>query len=404
MNISIFGYGTTTKPLAKQLAPVKIFDDTFKAITQDENGNLLCPAKTFQPEKSDLEITSPGISPTNPLILQARNLISEYDYFADVMPFSIWISGSNGKTTTTEMTQALFSQKGSVMGGNIGIPLALLDKNAPIWVLETSSFTLHYTQKASPNLYLLLPITQDHISWHHSFEAYQNAKLKPLLSMKQGEIALIPSELKTHPFIQKSYCETIFYDNTQHLASLFDIQLTQIPFKEPFLCDATLSLAAYKIIFDNLPYERLHTFKIGKHKLEEHFDSSNRLWVSDSKATNVDATLKALECYQNLFIHLILGGDDKGANLIPLFERMQNLNIRLYLIGSNAKRLESLARQYRLDFVLCFELKQAVQNIQQTLKSSQEVALLSPAAASLDQFSSYKQRGEEFFKYSQAIV
>ena len=97
--------------------------------------------------------------PQHPLIQRAANLTSEYDFFCEKMPYSIWITGTNGKTTTTQMTQHLLKERGSLSGGNIGVPLADLDSSASIWVLETSSFTLHYTHRATPNLYVILVIT-----------------------------------------------------------------------------------------------------------------------------------------------------------------------------------------------------------------------------------------------------
>ena len=154
--VSLFGYGGTTKALAKKIKNVVFYDDKVTKPFTDENGFKVKPSSDFDPKYSSLEITSPGIPPHNPLIQKAANLISEYDYFADKMPFSIWISGTNGKTTTTQMTHHLLREYGSLEGGNIGTALADLATEAPIWVLETSSFTLHYTNKAKPNIYVLL--------------------------------------------------------------------------------------------------------------------------------------------------------------------------------------------------------------------------------------------------------
>jgi len=114
------------------------------------------------------------------------------------MPLTIWISGTNGKTTTTQMMQHLLKEKGSLAGGNIGTALGELDSDANMWILETSSFTMHYTNIASPNIYVLLPIKPDHLSWHGDMQEYEKAKLKPLDSMKEGEIAIIPEKYKDY--------------------------------------------------------------------------------------------------------------------------------------------------------------------------------------------------------------
>ncbi|MGP1449521.1 MAG: UDP-N-acetylmuramoyl-L-alanine--D-glutamate ligase [Wolinella sp.] len=395
MKISLFGYGKTNKALAKRLAPCDIYDDSFSEESSDYYGNRLLNPACFKPEVSDLEITTPGIPPSNKLIKQAKNLVSEYDIFATSMPYSIWISGTNGKTTTTEMLQHLLSPHGSVYGGNIGIPLAELDEQAKIWILETSSFTLHYTRFAHPNLYLLLPISEDHISWHGSYKAYIESKLKPLRMMRDKEIAIVPKRFLD----TATNCELIGYNDSFELAKTMGIDTEKITLKEPFLLDAILALSTYKILFGEIPYEHMSNFKIGAHKLEEFFDTHGRLWVDDSKATNIDASIAALKRYRDKRIHIILGGDDKGAELVPLFDFLKSLNVIVYAIGSNTQRISTLCDATMISHQVCEVLENAVEKIKKNLKPG-EVALLSPAAASLDQFSSYKERGELFQKYA----
>lgn len=397
MKISLFGYGKTNKALAKRLAPCDIYDDCFSEDSSDELGNRLLNPRHFSAKNSELEVATPGIPPNHPLILQAKNLISEYDIFAASMPFSIWISGTNGKTTTTEMLAHLLAPKGAQCGGNIGTPLAELDERASMWILETSSFTLHYTRFARPNLYLLLPLSEDHISWHGSYEAYVEAKLKPLKMMRDKEIAIVPKQFLNTP----TSCELIGYEDSRHLAQIMGIAVAKIAFKEPFLLDSLLALSAYKILYGEIPYDSIKGFQIGAHKLFEFFDSANRLWVDDSKATNVDASIAALKRYQNMGIRIILGGDDKGADLSPLFERLKNLRANVYAIGSNARKIATFCEESKIPYEICNTLKTAVEKIKTELKIG-EVALLSPAAASLDQFSSYKERGERFCEYARS--
>jgi len=191
---SLFGYGKTTKALAKVVEKPLFFDDTCNKPFLDKNGYEVRPSWMFEPSLNDLEIPSPGIPPSNALVKKAQNPISEYDFFASSMPRSVWVSGTNGKTTTTQMLHHLLAPYGAVSGGNIGTPLAELSKEASLWILETSSFTLHYTNTAKPDIYILLPIKPDHISWHGSFEEYEKAKLKPILKMKEGEVAIIPKK------------------------------------------------------------------------------------------------------------------------------------------------------------------------------------------------------------------
>jgi UDP-N-acetylmuramoylalanine--D-glutamate ligase len=325
------------------------------------------------------------------MVLNSKNLISDYDLFACVMPFSIWISGTNGKTTTTQMCQHLLNEYGSIYGGNIGVPLSHLDENAPIWILETSSFTLHYTNNTKPNIYILLPISEDHITWHGSFEEYKNAKLKPLLQMNENDIAIVPNEFKD----VKTNAHLITYNNSDDLCNQFGIEKNKIKFKEPFLLDAILAMATRKIIFDEINYELINEFVIDKHKVEEFKDSKNRLWIDDSKATNVDATINAIVPYKENCIHIILGGDDKGANLVPLFENIKDLDITVYAIGTNSEKITNYCNEYNIKVENCTYLHVAVSKIDLVLEKN-SVAMLSPAAASLDQFKSYAHRGDEF--------
>ena len=150
-----------------------------------------------------------------------------------------------------------------------------------------------------------------------------------------------------------------------------------------------------KIIFDEINYDLINEFVIDKHKVEEFRDFKNRLWIDDSKATNVDATINAIVPYNDKNIHIILGGDDKGANLIPLFENIKNLDIHVYAIGSNTEKIVKYCKEYDITAEGCTYLNIAVSKIDLVLKEN-SVAMLSPAAASLDQFKSYAHRGDEF--------
>ncbi len=294
------------------------------------------------------------------------------------------------------MMQHLFKKRGSVSGGNVGTPLADMDAKAPIWILETSSFTLHYTKKAKPNIYILLPVSEDHIRWHGSFKEYEKAKLKPLKHMTEGEVAIIPERYVSYP----TDAYKIAYKNSSDLAAFFDMDLKKIKFKEPFLTDALMSLSIGKILFDEVDYGLVNSFKIDEHKLEEFKDKKGRTWVNDSKATNVDATIHALKRYKDKKIYLILGGDDKGADLTPLFEELKNLHIHIFAIGSNTKKLKNLSDKYNIKCESSNKLENAVLSIIQNSKFKIQncIAILSPAAASLDQFPSYAKRGELFKK------
>ncbi|XOB61679.1 UDP-N-acetylmuramoyl-L-alanine--D-glutamate ligase [Campylobacterota bacterium DY0563] len=382
--IRVLGKGLTAQAIKDTIDDVVLYDDS--------------DFEKYDLQSNDITIVSPGIPPYNEMVKKAKNIQSDYDLLYKDMPFSIWISGTNGKTTTTQMIQHLLESKGSVCGGNIGTPITKLDKNAPIWILETSSFTFHYTNIAKPNLYILLPISEDHISWHGSFKEYEEAKLKPLSMMVEGEIAIIPEAYKDYP----TSAMKITYKNSDDLCAYFNIEKEKVDFKEPFLLDALLALATKKIVFDDIDYEKINTYKVDKHKVEEFYDKQNRLWIDDSKATNIDATINALPPYKEKKIYLILGGDDKGANLKPLFKFLKDYEVEIFSIGSNCERISKFCDEYKLKNSECKILEKAVEEISKK-HDRNSVSMLSPAAASLDQFSSYKQRGEEFKKFVSSL-
>ncbi len=390
---ALFGYGITTKPLAQYFENVVFYDDAAQESYTDEHGFLIQPSSMFEPQHSTLQIPSPGIPPHHPLIQKASHLISEYDFFANTQPFKIWISGTNGKTTTTQMMHHLLKNKGAVAGGNIGTPLALLDTDAPIWILETSSFTLHYTNKAVPNIYVLLPLSPDHLSWHGSMQEYIDAKLKPLSMMRSNSVAIIPKAYEN----TQTDAQLITYDGVEDLAQYFEIDTQRVKFKGAFLLDALLALGVYDLLSGTIDYDAINSFTLDPHRQEELYDTQGRLWVNDTKATNLDATKAAVARYKDKFIHLILGGDDKGVDLSELFEFLQSKNLRIYAIGSNKNKLEKLSQKYNIACCVCTDLQDAIQQIN-TQHTQEDVALLSPAAASLDEFSSYAQRGELFKK------
>lgn len=396
--MTLFGYGKTTQAIANRYGNCRIFDDNIKEIKTDEKGNTLFPSHLFDPESSNLEVTSPGIPPHHPLTSSAQHLISEYDLFAETMPFSIWISGTNGKTTTTQMLHHLLERRGADVGGNIGSPLAQMNENANMWILETSSFTMHYTKKAKPNIYLLLPITPDHVSWHGSMEEYEAAKLMPFAVTQEGEMIVAPAKYKDVP----TNGFFVGYESSDDLAAYFDIDVTKIKFKGVFLFDALMALSVTKALFNEVDYELINAFNIDGHRQEEFTDALGRLWVDDSKATNLDATIEAVKNYEDRKILLLLGGDDKGQDLTSMFEFLKGKNLEVFAIGSNEERIATFCASYGIKCTKCGVLQTAVTKMGEQM-DKESVGMLSPAAASLDQFSGYKERGEKFKAFVGAL-
>lgn len=418
--VNLLGYGKIMRDLSKFLAPCDIYDDKFSEISRDKFGNRLLPSKEIlkiSPNERDsaLSIISPGIAPHSFLAQNAPNIISEYDFFAPIMPRSVWISGTNGKTTTTQMTTVLLSDLGAQSGGNIGTPLCNLDlgdssesseskddsTDSRLWILETSSFMLHYTNIAKPDIYALLPITDDHISWHSDFESYVASKLKPLVMMSKNSSAIIPKIYADSPQAKAFKGKLYLYDSAESLANLFGIDWQKLRFKGAFLLDSILSLAIAKLITDKIDYDLINAFKIDSHKIEEFFDAQNRLFVDDSKATNISAVEEALKIYKDKFIFLILGGDNKGVSLAPLVEILRNYNLKVFAIGACENHIGDLCAECGILCEVCGDLQNAVEKIKAEFNDTQnQICLLSPACASLDQFKSYAERGDLFKKYA----
>jgi len=188
------------------------------------------------------------------------------------------------------------------------------------------------------------------------------------------------------------------YDSTEFLADYFHIAPTRINFKAAFLEDAMLALSITRVLFDEVDYTRINTFKMDLNRQQEIHDYKGRLWVNDSKATNVDAAIQAIKAYKDHPIHLIAGGEDKGADLHPFFDAMSQTLLTLYIIGANNDKLLALAKEYNIEAIESKTLENAVNTIHQNMKKN-DVGLLSPAAASFDQFKNYAQRGEIFINF-----
>lgn len=477
--------------------------------------NTFAPSSAFDANHAKLEIISPGIPPAHKYFSKAKHIISEYDFVWNLLGESlssaqnpahakianaadsanaintadssaesilstipmIWISGTNGKTTTTQMLTFLLERFGAQAGGNIGTPLIHLATNrAKIWVLETSSFAMHYTHRARPQVYLLLPLSPDHISWHGGFDGYVRDKLSVLARMDSDSFALLPYDLREHPLVRE-YVESdksdkssaraesstpnkssggkaIFYKDSSDLCEFLGVEKSALKFGEPFLLDALVALCGVRFITQTAAFERLgapasalepstlcahlNSFTIGAHRIEEfcELDARGRkwLWVDDSKGTNVDATLQAIKRYKDKALFLILGGDDKGADCEEIFLLLAHIaksaeskgmhkGVQIFTIGSNEEKLLKLAKKHGVKASACQTLEVAVNAIKSArgalekaeskkadsldsgadfakVDSSDFVGLLSPAAASLDQFSSYKERGDLFKKYA----
>ena len=175
-------------------------------------------------------------------------------------------------------------------------------------------------------------------------------------------------------------------------------------FKGAFLLDSILSLAIAKLITGKIDYDLMNSFKIDAHKVEEFLDAQGRVFVDDSKATNISAVEEALKIYADKFIFLILGGDNKGVSLAPLVRILANYRTKIFAIGACENHIKELCDESHLNCEVCGDLQNAVAKIKCEFKDcANQICLLSPACASLDQFKSYAKRGEAFKRFALSI-
>lgn len=470
LGVNILGYGLTNQAVVRLLnlcgLTCHIYDDAFNHKKHFDSMNTYHSLATLEssPAKT-ISLLSPGIAPSTPSLKAFSYLLSDYDlvYFLlqegllDSNPFSVWISGTNGKTTTTEMSARLLDAKAA---GNIGRPLADLlasyldlrtDSLAPshkdkllgalaslssrhssdsyllpvmpcaispktppsiIWILETSSFSLHWTRFALPNLYILLPLRPDHISWHGGYEEYVKAKLDPLVRMNTSSnlashCALLPKDLlkdKVAKDIIASCKARIFlYEDSSHLWDSFDLPMDlKDSFMEPFRLDLALSLAGARFANLSPKPSRLEGYEIGAYRMQQK-TYKGLCFVNDSKATNPSAAIAALQAFSTKDIYLLLGGDAKGASLESLYDYCAGLeSLRVFSLGQEGAAICKACVARGIDAKNFKNLEEAMTAISNTLEGQDSkaiknaVVLLSPACASLDQFSSYKERGEAF--------
>ena len=365
---------------------------TWACVTADspQQSPFLAQKPTPQKSPSDskiLELESGLFEPRKEIRLgglstQCGDEIHDSSPKAESPHTQIWVSGTNGKTTTTQMLESILSPFGARAGGNIGTPLiTLYEQNAPLWILETSSFALHYTRTATPSIYALLPLSPDHISWHNGFENYVCDKLSPLARMDAHSVAILPSALRDHRLCKEFAGEMIYYADSSDLRAYLlknglgdEKALDSLPFFEPFLLDAYIALCCAFALSRQCPHittatflPTLASFTIGAHRMEEFYVrafGAEWLFVDDSKGTNTDATLQAITRYKDRTLFLILGGDDKGADCSEIFTLLAGLKrVEIFTIGSNEPKLLDLAARHSVKAHKCGTLDCAMEKI-----------------------------------------
>jgi UDP-N-acetylmuramoylalanine--D-glutamate ligase len=382
--------------------------------------------RTFRGQ--DLIVVSPGVPVDAPLLVQARAMgeavIGEIELAAQFLPGPIVaITGSNGKTTTTTLAGEILAAGGlpTLVGGNIGTPaisLAERAKRETVIVLEVSSFQLETIQTFRPKVAVVLNVTPDHLDRHRTFEAYVDAKARIFENQRGDDFAVLneddptcvsmaartrarvfwfsrQKEVKQGAWVREG--NILFRGGTEsHKNPQREIMLvSEIPLKGAHNLENVLAAVCAGALMGCAPEkirQAVRDFKAVEHRLEFVATIRGVDYYNDSKATNVDATIKALESFP-ANIHLILGGKDKGSDYSVLNELLRQRVKRVYTIGAAAGKIESQIRN--VEVVHAETLENALRKANAVAEPG-DVVLLAPACASFDQFKNYEQRGQAF--------
>ncbi|MGH9497135.1 MAG: UDP-N-acetylmuramoyl-L-alanine--D-glutamate ligase [Candidatus Sulfotelmatobacter sp.] len=377
--------------------------------------------RTFRGQ--DLIVVSPGVPVDAPPLVQARSLgesvIGEIELAAQFLPGPIIaITGSNGKTTTTTLTGEIMTAAGlpTLVGGNIGTPAISLAERAEkdtIIVLEVSSFQLETIQTFRPRVGVVLNVTPDHLDRHRTFEAYVDAKARIFENQQPSDFAVLNADDPTCVSMAKRTKAQVFWFSRQKEVQqgawghdgkiLFRdkagqreiLQVSEIPLKGAHNLENVLAAVCAAALMNCAP-EKIRQavigFKAVEHRLEFVAKINGVDYYNDSKATNVDATIKALESFP-ANIHLVLGGEDKGSDYTVLNDLLRQRVKRVYTIGAAAAKIESQIKG--TEVVHAETLDNAIRKANAVAHPG-DVVLLAPACASFDQFKNYEHRGKVF--------
>jgi UDP-N-acetylmuramoylalanine--D-glutamate ligase len=378
--------------------------------------------------RQDLIVVSPGVPLSTPELLLVRHLglpiIGELELAARFLQGNVLaITGSNGKTTTTTLCGEIFVAGGfeTQVAGNIGLPvIEVVDQSKPgSWtVLEVSSFQLETTQSFHPRIAVILNITPDHLDRHGTFENYRAMKEKIFANQTAEDFLILNGD---DPVTQQAASRTraqvfwfsrskivrrgafvmngiVMFRAGEQAKAMPVIPVADIPLKGEHNVENVLAAVCAACVA-NIAAEAIArsvaSFHAVEHRLEFVTSIHGVDYYNDSKATNVDATAKAIASFPGS-IHLILGGKDKDSDYTQLHALLRERVKTVYTIGSAAEKIESqIAGVTKV--IRAGTLEAAVDQAG-TQAEAGDVVLLAPACSSFDQFENYEQRGRVFKK------
>ena len=375
---------------------------------------------------TDLVVISPGIPLHIPIVKLIKGksipIISELElaYNVSKAPF-IAITGTNGKSTTTTMIGEFLTAfgVGVVLGGNIGVPLVKKVYNAgkdDVIVAEVSSFQLETTRNFNPSISLILNISSDHLNRHGTMENYLSLKsrifenhskgdklilnyddpaIRELSDKAKGEVYFFSSRSSVEKGIY-SDGNKIFYKNGISESTVCDVKDIPLPGEHNLQNTMAAMLAA--LLYgagEDVLRDSLLKFKGLKHRMEYVETVKDVTFIDDSKGTNPDAVIAAINSFKEPLI-LIAGGVDKDMDFSELCRVIASRVKGLVLIGTTAERLEKLCRENGLSHILRANSIDDAVGKSFSMAEPGDTVLLSPAGASFDMFKNAEDRGDKF--------
>tara|TARA_B100001778_G_scaffold88681_1_gene72193 strand:+ start:2372 stop:3709 length:1338 start_codon:yes stop_codon:yes gene_type:complete len=373
-------------------------------------------------------IKSPGIPNNSPSVLKAKTLgitvISEIEFASFYTNAKIvGITGTNGKTSTTELTYHILKKAGLNVGiaGNVGLSFAqqVLDNSFDIYVLELSSFQLDDIVNFSPDVAVITNISPDHLDrYNNDFQKYISSKLNITSNQNKTQFLIINAndnnlmnaikqgsiKSSKHFFgfeIQGSSSTSLIKNkiNIKHLNSNTMIPISSYPLKGRHNLLNAMAASTVASIFKidkNIIRKSLENFKSLPHRLEHVLKIHDVNYINDSKATNVNATFYALETINKKGIWIV-GGIDKGNDYEELIPLVQEKVKAIICLGKNNEKLINVFQSIVNVIVETESIDEAVK-IAHNIAKRKETVILSPACASFDLFKNYEDRGNQFKK------
>lgn len=373
---------------------------------------------------SYIAVTSPGIPPRAEIMQKLKDakvkVISEIElaYTQTQVPF-IAITGTNGKTTTTALTAHILSSEYKAEPcGNYGVPPCdLLEEDIDFMVCECSSFQLEYSNAFRPQISVWTNFTPDHIDWHEGLENYFNAKAKifktpqapafSVLNAKDEKLLEFSKECGGIVFMfagdigeNCSYVKDgIIYfkrdGKEEEIISIADCPLIGEHNYQNVMC--SVIVAKLEGVPDDKIRESIMSFKVPEHRLEKFAQNEKTVFYNDSKATNPEASLVAINSFNDGDVVLIAGGRDKNTDLKEFCDAINKHIKTVILIGEAAERFDENLKKNGFNNIIREDTMEKA--IDKSIELNPDVVLLSPACASFDMYSGYEERGKVFKEY-----